>query len=247
MASRGSPRMFAATTSPWYLPTWVKRPQPVDVADRPDASARAQVRVDRHSTRVRLDADACRGRARRTRGRRPVATSKPVTAQLAPVVESRARSRHRRGASDGCAEQASSMPSASSDRAERLAERRGSRPSRCSAISVTTTSPPSRRTTCPSSTPTGPPPRIKQAPREPPSSRSPRGCVQHAVDVRAAGIRAGTTGSAPLARTTWSCGMRARRRLRRPPAGRAAGCRGAGRCRDRRASAPVRRRSGRRP
>ena len=79
--------MLAATTSPWYLPTWVSGQMPVTspIAHRP--LARAQVRVDRDSAaRVGLDADGLQPDPvdpRAPAGR----DEQPVAAQLAAVVE----------------------------------------------------------------------------------------------------------------------------------------------------------------
>ena len=78
----------------------------------------------------------------------------------------------------------------------------GSRPSTCSPMSMTATSPPSRRTAWAISTPTGPPPRMSRR----------RGMdfidvtsrlVQTPSSSRRPGT-GGTTGSAPFASTTWS-------------------------------------------
>src|SRR5829696_144709 len=63
-----------------------QRPEPVDVADRPQAFAGAQMWVDRNSVGVRLDAD--RLEADPANPRAPAGgDEQPVAAQFAPVVE----------------------------------------------------------------------------------------------------------------------------------------------------------------
>ena len=63
-----------------------KRPEAVDVADRPQTLRRAQVRVDRNSVSVRLDADGFE--AEPVHPRAPArGDEQPVAAQLSPVVK----------------------------------------------------------------------------------------------------------------------------------------------------------------
>ena len=75
MASRGSPRMLAATTSPWYLPTWVSSRTPVT---SPMAHSRSPAR--RCASTGIPRSSGCMPTVSRpspaTRGRRPVATSR---------------------------------------------------------------------------------------------------------------------------------------------------------------------------
>ena len=135
-----------------------KRPDAGDVADRPQALAGAQVRVDRDAVGVGLDADGLQ--ADPVHPRAPAGgDEQPVAAQLAPVARAPGRSPRRRAARRSRSRRGrSSMPSRAQDLAERLASGAGSRGSRCSERSMSTTSPPRRRTACAISTPTGPPP-----------------------------------------------------------------------------------------
>ena len=148
--------MFAATTSPWYLPTWVSCQMPVT---SPIAHRRSPARR-RASTGIPWPSAATPtvSRPMLVDARAPAGgDEQAVAAQLAAVVEledvvlalaprggrrarrGRARFRRRRRTS----------PSASPSGA-------GSRASTCSAPSTSATSPPRRRTACAISTPTGP-------------------------------------------------------------------------------------------
>ena len=116
--------MFAATTSPWYLPTWVSGQMPDDVADRPELLAR-RAGARRPGRRGR----PARRRRSRGRSRDPRAPAggdeQPVAAQLAPVVELEDVARRRRaGQRSRSRTSTSSMPSPAQHLAERLAERR---------------------------------------------------------------------------------------------------------------------------
>ena len=72
-------------------------PDAGDVADRPQPLGRAQVRVDRDAVRVGLDADRLQADPLDARTP-PGGDEQPVAAQLAAVVERRARSPRRRAA-----------------------------------------------------------------------------------------------------------------------------------------------------
>src|SRR5262249_3350100 len=63
-----------------------QRPEAVDVADRPKMLRRAQVRVDRNSVHVRLDADGLETEPADA-GAPACGDEQPVAAQLAPVIE----------------------------------------------------------------------------------------------------------------------------------------------------------------
>ncbi len=100
------------------------------------------------------------------------------------------------------ADSTSSMPSPRRTSPSASPSGAGSRPSRWSAMSTITASPPSRRTACAISTPTGPPPRISSRRGTAVIAVASR-LVQTPSSSRSPGI-GGITGSAPLARTTWS-------------------------------------------
>ena len=220
-------------------------PDAGDVADRPQALARAQARVDRDPVAVGLDAD--RLQADVVDARAPAGgDEQAVAAQLAAVVEledvvlalaPRGGRVHAEGELDcrrGEGPRRAPRPAAPARAA-----------STCSPPSTSATSPPRRRTACAISTPTGPPP----------STSSRRGTafmpvtsrfVQMPSSSRRPGT-GGTIGSAPvgeddvLGRVPNAVDLDDARSRR---AGRG---RGAGRCRARRASAPGRRRSSSRP
>ena len=77
--------MFEATTSPWYLPTWVSSRTPVTSPMAHSRSADAQVRVDRDA--VRAGGHAHRVQAGGHPRAPPGGDEQPVAAQLAAVVE----------------------------------------------------------------------------------------------------------------------------------------------------------------
>jgi hypothetical protein len=151
-----------------------ERPEAGDVADRPQALADAQLRVDRDAMGAGLDADGLEADAVDARAAAR-GDEQAVAAQLAAVAEL----------------EPSALPSGA-----------GSRASTCSPRSASTTSPPSCCTACAISTPTGPPPSTSSRRGTafmPVASR----LVQAPSSSRKPGI-GGTIGSAPLASTTCS-------------------------------------------
>ena len=78
--------MLAATTSPWYLPTWVSGQMPVTSPIAHTRSAARSVRVDRDAVPVGLDADRLQADALDTRAP-PGGDQQAVAAQLATVIQ----------------------------------------------------------------------------------------------------------------------------------------------------------------
>ena len=236
--------MFAATTSPWYLPTWVSGQRPVTSPIAHSVLRRAQVRVDRDAVGVGLDADGLE--AEPVDPRSPAGgDEQPVAAQLAPVVELEdvvvavaPRGGHARG-------QRELDAVAAQDLAERLAERRGL---------------PGEHVLGPVDhdhlaaepahglrhlDPDRPAAQDEQAARDGLHG----GRLAAGPDARRARAGPGRAGRSARRRSRAPRGRRcgARRRPRRRPGRRAGRCRAAGRCRCRPASAPARRRSSPRP
>ena len=84
--------------TPWYLPTWVNRPEAGDIADRPEPLPAASG-VDRDATRIGLDAHGLEPDALQARPR-PVAT-RSRSPRSSPPSRTRDVSRHPAGARGG--------------------------------------------------------------------------------------------------------------------------------------------------
>ena len=157
MATRSSPRMFAATTSAWYLPVVVNGQMPVT---SPMAQSPSPAR-SRSSTGIpvlaggdadRLEPDAFDAWATTGGDEEAVTTDRGRR-------RSRGRSRRRLFVRRAAlAPSTSSMPSRRRTSPSASPSGAGSLGSTCSATSTSTTSPPRRRTACAISTPTAPPP-----------------------------------------------------------------------------------------
>ena len=195
--------MFAATTSPWYLPVVVSGQMPGDVADRPEPVTGAQVRVDGDPVAVGLDADGLEPDAvdPRMPARRDEET---VARQLGCRRRRSGRSRRRRGAPRVALHAEHELDAVTAqDLAERLAQRcrlvrqqvvrrgRRARP----RLRVDARPAPSRRRRDPH--------RGRAAGAGPRSSRSPPGSSTRRP-ARADPGSAAAIGSAPVATTTWS-------------------------------------------
>jgi hypothetical protein len=139
------------------LPDVGQLPDAVDIADRPQALARAQARIYGDPAVVGFDANGLQAEpidARTPAGRdqQPVATQFPAVVEFQGVVLALAP----RGGRVHAEGKLDAVP------AQGLGECPprgwGSRGSNCAVPSTRTTSPPRRRTACAISTPTGPPP-----------------------------------------------------------------------------------------
>ena len=236
--------MFAATTRALVLADVGQLPDAGDVADRPQPLGHAQVRVDRDAVGVGLDAD--RLQADPLDARAPAGgDEQAVAAQLAAVVELEdvvVAVAARRGRLHAEREL---DPVAAQHLAERLAERCGlagehvrgaldeRRPRRRGGERpAPARRRPGRR-------------RARAGAAGRPSCRSPRGSSRRRRARAGPGPAARTGRRRSRARRARPCGGRRRPRPRRRRRG--GRCRAAGRCRCRRASAPGRRRSTRRP
>ena len=237
--------MFAATTSPWYLPTWVSGQMPVT---SPIAHSRSPARR-RASTGTPCGSASMPTVSRpmpSTRGRRPVATSRRSPRSSRPsssssdvvlAVAPRGGRVHAERELDAVAAQ---------DLAERLAERRGL--ARQHVLGRPRRAPPRRRggaRPAPSRRRPGRR-RARAAGAGPPSCRSPRGSSRRPSSSRRPGT-GGMNGSAPFARTTCSAVWRTPSTSTAPGPGEPAAAAQQVDARARPASAPARRRSSSRP
>ncbi len=188
--------MLAATTRPWYLPTWVSGQMPVTspiAHRRSPARSRASTGMPRPSASMPtvsrpMPRRAGAGRWRRAGGRR-AARGRRRARGRSPRRRAARRSRARRG-------RARCRRGAGPRRAPRPAAPARAR-ARARPPSTSATSPPRRRTACAISTPTGPPPRTSSRRGTafmPVASR----LVQIPSSSRSPGI-GGMNGSAPLA------------------------------------------------
>ena len=191
--------MFEATTSPWYLPTWVSSRTPVTSPTAHSPSAGPQ----RLSTGTPCLPGVIPDRVQAVRDPRAPARWPPAACRRAapgrPPGSARSR-RRRAGPPIACRPRYSSMPSLRSSSPRASPSGSGSRASTWDAPSTSATSPPRRRTAWAISAPTGPPPRISRRRGTafmPVTSR-----LVHTPSSSRRPATGGMTGSEPVASTT---------------------------------------------